>query len=411
MKQSIKILITVLFVTGYPIIELTAQIVTSNTGNITVIPNTQMSVLGLLNNTANANFVNNGDLLLYGDITNDGDFLYNSNLSSFGQVQFLGSQNQVISGANSLIIQDVFFNNKGTSLLGSIFITGSSDFTNGIIENRAAGGSFIFDGGSIHLNTSNASHVDGLVTKIGDDEFIFPKGAGGFYRGLSISSPIDINHTFTSQYHRENSNSTYPHTSREKTINHIDTREYWELERDQGTGHVLITLSWNKDTTDPMILSSTEVLSIVYWNPSQANWETLPSVVNQSNQTVTTITTVSGYGIFALGVVDQNAGSGGIVVYNALSPNGDGKNDFLRIAGVETIPDNSLEIFNRWGIRVFETSNYNNTDNLFNGFSQGRITINKKKKLPSGTYFYILKYKYMGEDVKKVGYLYINGSD
>ena len=90
-------------------------------------------------------------------------------------------------------------------------------------------------------------------------------------------------------------------------------------------------------------------------------------------------------------------GCDAIVIHKALTPNGDGKNDILVIDGVE---DNicypsgvSVEIYNRWGILVFETSKYNNTSNYFDGYSRGRTTVSKSDGLPTGTYFYIVNYE------------------
>ncbi|WP_310299743.1 gliding motility-associated C-terminal domain-containing protein [Flavobacterium aquidurense] len=107
---------------------------------------------------------------------------------------------------------------------------------------------------------------------------------------------------------------------------------------------------------------------------------------------------------------------GNVVVHNAFSPNGDGINDVFTIESIDEItcyPENSVEIYNRWGILVFETSNYNNTTNAFDGTSRGRTTVNKADGLPSGTYFYIINYKSLdGNNVlqsnKKDGYLYLS---
>jgi gliding motility-associated-like protein len=95
-------------------------------------------------------------------------------------------------------------------------------------------------------------------------------------------------------------------------------------------------------------------------------------------------------------------------VFNAVSPNGDGLNDVFYIRGIENYPDNTVEIYNRWGVLVFERNHYNNTDRAFNGFSEGRLTINKSEQLPVGTYYYVLKYKNSNSTNKKAGYLYIN---
>ena len=104
-----------------------------------------------------------------------------------------------------------------------------------------------------------------------------------------------------------------------------------------------------------------------------------------------------------------------ILVHNAFSPNGDGINEMFVIDGLEdTIcyPENTVEIYNRWGVLVFETQNYNNQTNAFDGYSRGRTTIDKSSGLPTGTYFYILKYTSVDlngniQANQKDGYLYL----
>jgi len=107
---------------------------------------------------------------------------------------------------------------------------------------------------------------------------------------------------------------------------------------------------------------------------------------------------------------------GNVVVHNAFSPNGDGINDVFRIDSIDDTscyPENNVEIYNRWGILVFETDNYNNTTNAFDGISRGRTTVKQSDGLPTGTYFYIINYKSLdGNNVlqnnKKDGYLYLS---
>ncbi len=83
-----------------------------------------------------------------------------------------------------------------------------------------------------------------------------------------------------------------------------------------------------------------------------------------------------------------------IEIFNAVSPNGDGFNDELVLNGIECYPGNSVEIFNRWGVTVFKTNNYNSNGNTFKGYSEGRATISGGSQLPSGSYYYIVKYNY-----------------
>ncbi|OXA85860.1 T9SS type B sorting domain-containing protein, partial [Flavobacterium hibernum] len=98
-----------------------------------------------------------------------------------------------------------------------------------------------------------------------------------------------------------------------------------------------------------------------------------------------------------------------IKVFNAFSPNGDEKNSRFYIQGLECYPDNTVEIYNRWGVLVYDIDHYNNEDRAFIGFSAGRTTIKQSEGLPVGTYFYILKYKDSESNPhEQSGYLYIN---
>jgi gliding motility-associated-like protein len=84
-----------------------------------------------------------------------------------------------------------------------------------------------------------------------------------------------------------------------------------------------------------------------------------------------------------------------VLIFNGISPNGDGKNDTWQILGIEQYPGNEVRVFNRWGNQVFEQKAYTNT-NAWDGTWNG-------KYLPDGTYFYILDLG--GDQGKKEGYL------
>lgn len=83
-----------------------------------------------------------------------------------------------------------------------------------------------------------------------------------------------------------------------------------------------------------------------------------------------------------------------ISVYNGFTPNGDGKNDNWQIDNIDNFPDNKVYIYNRWGTKIWETTNYNNLTNYWSGETD------KGNKVPSGTYFYIIELN-SGAGVKK----------
>ncbi|MEP0085550.1 gliding motility-associated C-terminal domain-containing protein [Maribacter dokdonensis] len=98
-----------------------------------------------------------------------------------------------------------------------------------------------------------------------------------------------------------------------------------------------------------------------------------------------------------------------IEVNQLVTPNGDGRNEFLFIRGVDKIRNSTLRIFNRWGVAVYEGENYNNQNNVFDGRSRGRSTLSVEEYLPSGIYFYIFDYTTLdGESKVDSEYLYIS---
>ena len=96
-----------------------------------------------------------------------------------------------------------------------------------------------------------------------------------------------------------------------------------------------------------------------------------------------------------------------LTIYNGVSSNSDGKNDGFTIEGIEAYPKNTLKIFNRWGVLVYQKEGYTNSD-PFTGYSNGRSTIESGKKLPQGTYYYILEYQdSVGQTHNHNGWLYL----
>ena len=98
----------------------------------------------------------------------------------------------------------------------------------------------------------------------------------------------------------------------------------------------------------------------------------------------------------------------GLTIYNAINISGNSQNDHFHIGGIENYPNNTVRIFNRWGVKVFDTEGYDNVRNVFKGFSNGRVTVEGSENLPQGTYYYIIEYiDENGQKESKVGWLYL----
>ncbi len=70
-----------------------------------------------------------------------------------------------------------------------------------------------------------------------------------------------------------------------------------------------------------------------------------------------------------------------IVVHNVITPNGDGYNDAWVIEGIQGYPGCMVQVFDKWGDKVFEKQGYQN-----DWSGQGRNGL-----LPDGTYYYLIK--------------------
>ena len=81
-----------------------------------------------------------------------------------------------------------------------------------------------------------------------------------------------------------------------------------------------------------------------------------------------------------------------LIIYNGVSIGGSDKNNHFHIEGIENYPNNTVRIYNRWGVKVFEMSGYNNTTKAFRGVSDARATLEASDNLPQGTYYYIIEY-------------------
>ena len=88
---------------------------------------------------------------------------------------------------------------------------------------------------------------------------------------------------------------------------------------------------------------------------------------------------------------------------DTLTPNGDLQNDTWNIKNIEYVNNNTVKVFNRHGVKVFDASNYVN--NTWGGES----TEGGSGLLPAGSYYYVIEYtSSQGEAKVTKGWMYIN---
>ncbi|WP_221409572.1 Ig-like domain-containing protein [Marinoscillum furvescens] len=87
------------------------------------------------------------------------------------------------------------------------------------------------------------------------------------------------------------------------------------------------------------------------------------------------------------------------------TPDGDGVNDFFYIENIEQYPNNNVQIFNRWGNKVFEIEGYDNQSKVWSSESNVGLILGQRE-VPSGTYFYLID---LGDGSKPIsGFIVVN---
>lgn len=385
-----------------------------NRGEIHIKPNTLVSVKSAFVNESSGNFINDGEVIFYSHTINDGEWDFTHGL--MGYTRFEATSLQNIQGNRPIRLFDILFNNPTSThafeLYADIDVYGEVSFFEGIVNTRTTGGVFTFYENAYSVETNDLSHIDGFVHKIGNSIFQYPIGNQGYYRPLQTYGATGVSDRYASIYHLENSNTYFPHSSKEIETLEINTTEYWELNDIVTSDHVYVSISLDDRTTGSAFMESQNQPTIVAWNSQNEQWEDLGGVLDNDGKSITTIFKTDVYGAYTLAINKQEEDEEEDVefeIFNAVNPNDNRGNEYFRITGLDKYPDNDVTIFNRWGVEVFHTRAYDTNGNVFNGISKGRVTIQKNKELPEGTYFYVIRRTdpKSGKRLTNTGYLYL----
>jgi gliding motility-associated-like protein len=102
--------------------------------------------------------------------------------------------------------------------------------------------------------------------------------------------------------------------------------------------------------------------------------------INVKTNTVFYVSQFSGECESQRTAVQVTVGLSSLTIENTFTPNGDGINDYWKIASIENYPAAVVQVFTRYGQLVFESKGYASPfDGTFGG-----------KKLPDGVYYYII---------------------
>ena len=217
--------------------SLNAQVTLSNNGVLVIQDSQLVKIEGNLINKSE-NFENHGDVRLTGILTsthpikNQGEGIF----------RFVGDVEQIVNLFAPCSMYNVEIDNSaGVIFLGdnNMKIHNNMNFSNGQLRTYNES-MLVFDEGSYYKNASNASHVEGPVQKIGQEEFIFPVGRADTLRPIIIS-----NLTAYAIFQAEYFNRAHDTLKKDVTLETVSNREYWDLLQIEGDAEATVTLTYN----------------------------------------------------------------------------------------------------------------------------------------------------------------------
>lgn len=323
-----------------------------------------------------------------GTITNNGNMVMGGvwyNLGTYnpgtGEITFnspTGSGPQIINHNNQAFTKLRISGGGEKLILADLTIVEELILDDGVIANENDH-RVIFNSGAIVTGGADQSHINGPVYQQGTGDKLFPVGNGTTYLpveifGITTSSEVGVNLVEF---------STPQSFEFKSELSAVSDKRYWEMDVVNGslTGtqislpiHGDEGLSATSPTTQYVIIQSPD---------SPIEFESL----GQSNFTGTTTSgrivsnNAVNENLISIGILSE-----GIVVYNAISADGDQRNAIMRISNITSFTNNKVSIFNRWGDKVFEVKGYDNDQLAFRGDSN----IGGANELPAGTYFYVI---------------------
>jgi gliding motility-associated-like protein len=162
----------------------------------------------------------------------------------------------------------------------------------------------------------------------------------------------------------------------------IDQNRYWQLSFQNYEGaYIELPLLGNNNFTD------IEKLVVIATDEANGDIENLGEFDNSGtlNNGFVASDQLALQQYYTLAQLPEEAISGtDINVFNVITPNGDGKHDFLNIENINEYPNNTVTIYNKWGNKLWQISAYNNRDKVFIGIADNG------NELLTGNYHYVI---------------------
>lgn len=375
MRQFILISLLISLISG-----IQAQVVNSNQV-ISMTGGVKMTIVkaDVLND---GSWINEGTLNIENDWTNNGTYQSSNGLFN------LNGLDQNLNG-NFSPFSDLSVDGNGVKAFSkSLNILGKLHLISGLLVMEESASLSVGEGGTI-IGGDEQSYIVGKLSLEGSGDLFYPTGTIEKYLPVTLFGAQE-----DGGYVDAKAIEGSPGLNTSLDLSAVSTSHFWEIETSSSTNLTGLQLPLSNET----FILEDEYATIAYSNGiddfSSLGDETIDG--NLSNGNITSLMSIQS-GIYAIGEVRADLAPP-LTIVNVVTPNNDGKHDYLRIDNVEFYPNNKVEIFTRSGQQVFRMSGYNNTDKVFSGRDDsGRLLV-------TGNYFYTIR---LGNGKSKTGFIYV----
>lgn len=241
------------------------------------------------------------------------------------------------NGCDSIVITNLFVE---STLYGNVF------------ESICFGTSYNFNG---NLLSATGSYVDTLIAAAGCDSVVTLFLNIEPLVTSSFSATICEGMTYTHGTQTLSASGAYPETY--TSVNGCDSIV---------TLYLFVTNAMSSNLSEEICEGETFVLGTQTLSVSGIYTENFPTAGGCDSLVTLELTVLDCEALFEIS--------------NICTPNDDGKNDTWRVSDLSQIENCTVQIFNRWGMLMYETDNYQND---WAGEKEGQV-------LPDATYYYVI---------------------
>ncbi len=283
----------------------------SNRGAVYIDDIGNKAIYGNFTNFASSEYVNDGNLYLFGNLENRG-FIGDGEGSE--HIMHCDTAETQLLGSGTTEFNKLFVNNRfGVNLETDMRIKTSLTFQDGIIRtNRTiAAHRVTFRVGSSYQAANDQRHINGTVRKQGSGPFTFPTGDGDHMARVGVVGENNFD-LFVATYYSQNLDSSvwarpgnFLVTNKAFNVFKVQDKEFWTLTGGQSTR---ITLHWNRYSDVARLTSNFRDIIVVGWDGTK--WVNLGQTSVQeafgSGSVSSNRVIPNNYKAFTLGVADTD---------------------------------------------------------------------------------------------------------